>query len=148
MDSHVQLWRAHTQHGASMVASHPAMRDAAWCTVDALSTALGLHRITAYEYLKRFGRRHGQGASMVCIHRAYTQAAEDYGYKLVLINKFHANRDYGRTIASAQKNILPHERIVLDVRGHVIGFGNGTTRDWAAGRRFHVNGAFKFVEAA
>lgn len=148
MNSHVKLWKAATVHGASAVASHPAMRDSQWCTVDALSTALGIHRITAYLYLKTFGRRHGRGASMTCILRAYRQAAEDNGFEMVLINKPQANRDYGRTIASAQKNIMPHERIVLDVRGHVIGFGGGATRDWAAGRRFHVNGAFKFVEAA
>lgn len=148
MDSHVQLWNAATVHGASAVAKHPAMMDSAWCTVDALSTAIGIHRITAYVYLKQWGRRHGRGASMACIRRAYRQAAEDHGFEMVTLNKLKANRDYGRTIASAQKNIMPHERIVLDVRGHVIGFGDGSTRDWAAGRRFHVNGAFKFVEAA
>lgn len=148
MDSHVTAWNAATVHGALAVASHPAWRDSAWCTVDALSTALGIHRITAYVYLKRWGRRHGRGASMHCILRAYKQAANDHGFKMVMLDKRNATRDYGRTITSAQKNIMPHERIVLDVRGHVIGFGGGFTRDWAAGRRFHVNGAFKFVEAA
>lgn len=148
MDSHVTAWNAHRVHGATAVAMHPAWRDRQWCTVDALSTALGIHRITAYLYMRAFGRRHGRGASIGCIYGAYRQAAEDHGFEMVLINKREANRDYGRTIASAQKNILPHERIVLDVREHVIGFGNGTTRDWAAGRRFRVNGAFKFVEAA
>jgi hypothetical protein len=148
MDSHVTAWNAHRVHGALAVAMHPAWRDRAWCTVDALSTALGIHRITAYLYMKAFGRRHGKGASMTCVHRAYERAAEDHGFRMVMLDKRKATLDYGRTITSAQKKIMPHERIVLDVRGHVIGFSNGQTNDWAAGRGFHVQSALKFVKAA
>ena len=148
MDSHVALWNAHRVHGALAVAIHPAWRDRAWCTVDALRTALGIHRISAYVYLKKWGRRHGKGASMACVHRAYKEAANDRGFKMVMLDRRKAIRDYGRTITSAQKKIMPHERIVLDVRGHVIGFSNGQTNDWAAGRGFRVQSALKFVKAA
>ena len=148
MDAHVNCWMLRAVHGAAMVASHPTYRDSAWCTVDALRTALGIHRISAFHYLQKHGRRYQRGASWHCIVNAYREAANDHGFEVTYLGAHRAKREYGRTIVTASRALLPHERVVFSVRGHVLGYHNKQTNDWADGRRHHIDGLWRFKQAA
>lgn len=148
MQAHVAQWLATQVHGGLMQYKHPAYRDTRNCTVRAIADALGLHRITAYEFMKACGRKHGHGTQPSVTRRAYGAIARHHGYECVSLDYFEARADYGRTIVTAQRALQPHERVVFHVRGHVIGFSECVTSDWANQRRHHVVGAYVFKRAA
>ena len=52
------------------------------------------------------------------------------------------------TIVTAQRALAKHQRVVFSVRGHVIGFHNAETSDWADNRRHHIRGAHIFRQQA
>jgi hypothetical protein len=147
-DYHVTQRNSTQVHGCHMVAKHPAFNDNNWCAVDALATALGMHHITAYEYCRQAGRKHGRGMLTSQIDSAYQVAASHRGLTCRYINGVRARKDYGKTIVSARKHILPNERIVLDTANHVVGFYKATTNDWAIDKRKRVIGAWRFSVAA
>ena len=148
MQAHVNRWKATQVHGFTMDFKHPAYHDENNCTVRAVADALGLNLITAYEFMRACGRKHGRGLIPHYTRRAYKVIAQHLGYQLVELDYFEARADYGRTIVTAQRALRPSERIVFRVRGHVIGFSDRTTSDWANQRRHHVVGAHVFKRAA
>ena len=147
-DQHVIDWMRHSVHGATMQYRHPAYRDTSNCTVRAIATALDLHLITAYELMKEQGRKHGRGTKPYITRDAYHVIAKRYGYQVVNLDYFKARAEYGKTITTAQRSLADHERVVFAVRGHVIGFRNRETDDWADNRRHHILGAYQFKQAA
>ena len=147
-DQHVLEWMHKSVHGATMQYLHPAYRDTKNCTVRALATALDLHIITAYEAMKSNGRKHGRGTKPHVTRNAYRVIAKRYGYQVVDLDYFDARAEYGKTITTAQRALADHERVVFSVKGHVIGFRNRETDDWANNRRHHIRGAYQFKKAA
>lgn len=147
-DAHVLMWHIYAVHGGAMVATHPAYNDDRNCTVRAIEKALGLHRITAYVEMAEQGRKHGRGVMPALTKQAYRNIAGKYGFTYTKLDRRDAHRDYGKTIVSAQRALARHERVIFNVRGHVIGFANCETNDWAEGRRHHITSVHKFRQAA
>ena len=147
-DQHVIDWMRHSVHGATMQYLHPAYRDNRNCTVRALRDALGIHLIDAYVRMREQGRKHGRGVYPADTARYYRNIAGELGYQYSQLANTDAWRDYGKTIVTAQRALAHHQRVVFSVRGHVIGFHNGQSRDWADGRRHHIRGARIFRQRA
>ncbi|QDP54056.1 MAG: hypothetical protein Unbinned1502contig1001_43 [Prokaryotic dsDNA virus sp.] len=147
-DYHVIEWTHKAVHGGMMVCSHPAYSDSRNCTVRALRDALGIHLITAYVLMLKQGRQHGRGLQPRVTAQYYRNIAGELGYSYNKLSGRDAQRDYGRTIVTAQRSLSSHQRVVFGVRGHVVGFYNGTTTDWADNRRHRVKSAHIFKQAA
>ena len=147
-DAHVLEWMHKHVHGGTMQYRHPAYRDDNNCTVRGLCDALGLHLIDAYMLMREQGRKHGRGVFPSDTTRYYGNIAAQLGYKYSELRGLYAHRDYGRTIVTAQRALADHQRVVFSVRGHVIGFHQGRTSDWANNRRHHVKGAHIFRQQA
>ena len=147
-DAHVIHWMATQVHGAIMQYLHPAYRDRMNCTVRALRDALGLHLIDAYVLMREQGRVHGRGVYPGLTTRYYKDIAERRGFSYSQLSFLEAQRDYGKTIKTAQRRLCSHERVVFGVSGHVIGFSNQATSDWANNRRHHVQSAHVFKQRA
>ena len=148
MHSHVAMWRVTQVHGVAMDFKHAAYSDTNNCTVRAVADALGLNLITAYEFMKACGRKHGRGLMPYYTRRAYKVIAQHLGYEYVGLCQWDTITQYGRTIRTAQRALLPHERIVFSVRGHVIGFHDRVTSDWADSRLHRIECAHVFKRAA
>ena len=147
-DQHVLDWMHKHVHGGTIQYLHPAYRDNRNCTVRALRDALGIHLITAYELMKEQGRKHGRGVYPRETATYYRNIAGKLGYQYSKLANIDVWRDYGKTIVTAQRSLAPHQRVVFSVRGHVIGFSNGQSSDWADGRRHHIRGAHIFRQHA
>ena len=147
-DAHVLEWMHKHVHGGTMQYRHPAYRDERNCTVRALRDALGIHLISAYVLMREQGRKHGRGVYPPTTTRYYRNIAGQLGYQYSELRGLDAHRDYCRTIVTAQRALAHHQRVVFSVRGHVIGFYQGQSSDWADGRRHHVKGAHIFRQQA
>ena len=147
-DQHVIDWMSHEVHGATMQYLHPAYRDSRNCTVRALSDALGIHLISAYVLMREQGRKHGRGVYPNDTAQYYRNIADQLGYQYSQLANIDAWRDYGKTIVTAQRALAKHQRVVFSVSGHVIGFHNAETSDWANKRRHHIHGAHIFRQQA
>ena len=147
-DQHVLEWKLKAVHGGTMQFYHPAYHDDRNCTVRALRDALGIHLIDAYVLMREQGRVHGRGVYPPTTTRYYRNIAAQLGYQYSELRGLDAHRDYGRTIVTAQRALAHHQRVVFSVRGHVIGFHNGQSSDWADGRRHHIKGAHIFRQQA
>lgn len=147
-DAHVLEWMHKHVHGGTMQYRHPAYHDTRNCTVRGLSDALGIHLISAYVLMREQGRVHGRGVYPPTTTRYYRNIAGKLGYQYSELRGTDAHRDYGRTIMTAQRALTLRERVVFSVRGHVIGFSNGLTSDWANNRRHHIRGAHIFRQQA
>jgi len=147
-DQHVLEWMHKAVHGGTMQYLHPAYRDNRNCTVRALRDALGIHLISAYVLMREQGRKHGRGVYPADTARYYRNIAGKLGFTYSKLASRDAQRDYGKTIVSAQRALAPHQRVVFGVRGHVIGFHQAQTTDWADNRRHHIKSAHIFRQAA
>jgi len=147
-DQHVLEWMHKHVHGATMQYKHPAYRDSNNCTVRALRDALGIHLISAYVLMREQGRKHGRGVYPGATNRYYRNIAAKLGYQYSTLANIDAWRDYGKTIVTAQRALADHQRVVFCVRGHVIGFHNRQSTDWADGRRHRIEGAHIFRQQA
>ena len=147
MQAHVAQWHIARVHGAEMVARHPAYRDNDNCTVRALRDTFDIELITAYEHMKAHGRKHGRRATWDQYRKAVRTMAKLHGMIVNELTRAQAHRDYGKTVVSAQRNMRPNQRVILNVRGHTMGFYNGTS-DWANGRRHHINNVWEIQKAA
>ena len=147
-DQHVLEWMHKHVHGGTMQYRHPAYRDNRNCTVRALRDALGIHLISAYVLMREQGRKHGRGVYPADTTKYYRNIAAQLGYQYSELRGLDAHRDYGKTIVTAQRALADHQRVVFSVRGHVIGFHNRQTGDWADGRRHHIRGAHIFRQQA
>ena len=147
-DQHVLEWMHKHVHGATMQYKHPAYRDNNNCTVRALRDALGIHLISAYVLMREQGRKHGRGVYPATTTQYYRNIAAKLGYQYSQLLGRDAHRDYGKTVVTAQRALADHQRVVFSVRGHVIGFHNRQTGDWADGRRHHICGAHIFRQQA
>ena len=147
-DAHVLEWMHKHVHGGTMQYRHPAYRDDRNCTVRALRDALGIHLISAYVLMRDQGRKHGRGVYPPTTTKYYRNIAAALGFQYSELRGLDAHRDYGRTVVTAQRALAPHQRVVLSVRGHVLGFHQGRTGDWANNRRHHIRGAHIFRQQA
>ena len=147
-DAHVLEWMHKSVHMGTAQYRHPAYRDGNNCTVRGLCDALGLHLIDAYVLMREQGRKHGRGVFPRDTTRYYRNIAGERGYTYSELRGFDAHRDYGKTLVTAQRALADHQRVVFSVRGHVIGFHQGRTSDWANNRRHHVKGAHIFRQQA
>jgi hypothetical protein len=147
-DQHVLEWMHKAVHGGTMQYLHPAYRDKRNCTVRALRDCLGIHIISAYVLMREQGRKHGRGVYPADTARYYRNIAGQLGFNYSKLATRDAQRDYGKTIVSAQRALAPHQRVVFGVRGHVIGFHKAQTTDWADNRRHHIKSAHIFRQAA
>tara|TARA_R100000353_G_scaffold176045_2_gene148490 strand:+ start:2953 stop:3408 length:456 start_codon:yes stop_codon:yes gene_type:complete len=147
-DHHVIEWTHKVVHGHMMVSSHPAYSDSRNCTVRALRDALGIHLIDAYVLMREQGRQHGRGLKPRVTAQYYRNIAGKLGYSYEKLSGRDVQRNYGRTIVTAQRSLAPHQRVVFSVRGHVVGFYKATTTDWADSRRHRVKSAHIFKQAA
>ena len=147
-DQHVLEWMHKGVHMGTAQYLHPAYRDDRNCTVRALRDALGIHLIDAYVLMREQGRKHGRGVYPPATSRYYRNIAGQRGFQYSELNNLDAWRDYGKTIVTAQRALSQHQRVVFSVRGHVIGFANGETSDWADNRRHHIRGAHIFRQQA
>ena len=147
-DQHVLQWMHSAVHCGTMQYLHPAYRDDRNCTVRALRDALGIHLISAYVLMREQGRVHGRGVYPPTTTKYYRNIAANLGYQYSELRGLDAHRDYGKTIVTAQRALSDHQRVVFSVRGHVIGFHNRQTGDWADGRRHHIRGAHIFRQQA
>ena len=147
MQAHVAQWHIAKVHGAEMVARHPAYHDTNNCTVKALRDTFDIELITAYEHMKAHGRKHGRGPSRDIYWKAVNAMAKQHGFRVTKLLRRQAHRDYGKTVVSAQRNIRPNQRVIFNVRGHTMGFHNGTS-DWANGRRHHIRDVWEIQKAA
>ena len=147
-DQHVLEWMHKSVHCGTMQYLHPAYRDNRNCTVRGLRDALGIHLISAYVLMREQGRVHGRGVYPPTTTKYYRNIAAKLGYQYSELRGTDAHRDYGKTIVTAQRALSDHQRVVFSVRGHVIGFHNGQSTDWADGRRHHIKGAHIFRQQA
>ena len=147
-DQHVLEWMHKSVHGGTMQYRHPAYRDSNNCTVRALRDALGIHLISAYVLMREQGRKHGRGVYPPTTTKYYRNIAANLGYQYSELRGLDAHRDFGKTVVTAQRALAPHQRVVFSVRGHVLGFHQGRTADWANNRRHHIRGAHIFRQQA
>ena len=147
-DAHVLEWMHKSVHMGTAQYLHPAYRDTRNCTVRALRDALGIHLISAYVLMREQGRKHGRGVKPADTARYYRNIAGKLGFSYSKLATRDAQRDYGKTIVSAQRALAKHQRVVFGVRGHVIGFHQAQTTDWADNRRHHIKSAHIFRQAA
>ena len=147
-DAHVLEWMHKHVHGGTMQYRHPAYRDHNNCTVRALRDALGIHLISAYVLMREQGRKHCRGVYPPTTTNYYRNIAAQLGFQYSELRGLDAWRDYGKTVVTAQRALAPHQRVVFSVRGHVLGFHQGRTGDWANGRRHHIRGAHIFRQQA
>lgn len=143
---HVIDWRLHAVHGTLMGERlAPANNDTNNCTVRALGDTFGLHRITAYVHMAKHGRPHGRGPSWSRWKRACLDMAKQKGLYMKTLSRAEARRRYGATVMTAQRRIRPHQRLVINQRGHTMGWANARTSDWADGRRKRTHTIWEFI---
>ena len=148
-DQHVLQWMISAVHGGIMKYLHPVWRDPNNCVPRALHQATGLHPITVYQICKQFGEReHGQGMTVDKMWLAFKAAAKLIGMRVEYISGQEAKREYGKTVLTAERELMAHERVVFEVKGHVIGFHNKASNDSAQGRRQRIEAVYRFKEAA
>ena len=147
-DAHVLEWMHKSVHMGTAQYRHPAYHDERNCTVRGLRDALGLHIITAYVLMLEQGRKHGRGVYPPTTTKYYRNIAAQLGYQYSELRGLDAHRDFGKTGVTAQRALAPHQRVVFSVRGHVLGFHQGRTADWADNRRHHIKGAHIFRQQA
>lgn len=145
-DCHVLDWRIYAVHGTLLGQhNHPAYRDTNNCTVRALCDVFGVHLITAYEHMAKHGRPHRSGPTWSRWKRAAKAMAKQKGYYMRTLSRLTSRRLYGATIVTAQRKIKPHQRLVINQRGHTMGWANSHTNDWAAGRRKRTHTVWEFL---
>lgn len=127
------------------VRQHPALNDTNNCTVRALRDAFGVSIITAYVHMAKHGRPHAKGPTWSGWKRAAKDMAKQRGYYMKTLSRLTARRLYGATIVTAQRKIQPHQRLVINQRGHTMGWSNGQTTDWAEGRRKRTHTVWEFL---
>ena len=147
-DAHVLEWLHKSVHMGTAQYRHPCYRDTNNCTVRALRDALGIHLIDDYVLMREQGRVHGRGVYPPTTTRYYRNIAGQLGYQYSELRGLDAHRDYGKTVMTAQRALTLRERVVFSVRGHVLGFHEGRTSDWANNRRHHIRGAHIFRQQA
>ena len=148
-DQHVLEWMLKAVHGGVMKYLHPVWRDPNNCVLRALHQVTGLYPITIYQICKEFGgREHGKGMTVGKMWLAFEAAAELTGMRLEYIAGQQAKREYGKTLLTAERELVAHERVVFEVKGHVIGFHSNASNDSAQGRRQRIRAAYRFKEAA
>ena len=148
-DQHVLEWMLKAVHGGVMQYLHPVYRDPNNCAPRALYQVTGLHPITVYHICKQFGEReHGQGMTVGKMWLAFEAAAKIIGMRVEYLTGQQAKREYGKTLLTAERQLMGHERVVFEVKGHVIGFHNNASNDAAQGRRHRIKAAYRFTEAA
>jgi len=148
-DQHVLEWMVKAVHGGIMKYLHPVWRDPNNCVPRALHQATGLHPITVYQICKEFGgRKHGKGMTVDKMWLAFEAAAKLTGMRVEYIERQQAKREYGKTLLTAERELMGHERVVFEVKGHVIGFHNNASNDSAQGRRQRIKAIYRFKEAA
>ena len=123
-DQHVLEWMHKSVHGGT-------------CTLPTATTALhgtrpasGIHLISAYADASRAAST----SRLADTARYYRNIAG----KPVQLQQ--AARDAQRIDCHRPACTCQHRRVVFGVRGHVIGFANGETSDWADNRRHHQVG--------
>ena len=147
-DQHVLEWMHKHVHGGTMQYLHPVYRDPNNCAPRALYQVTKLHPITVYHICKQFGgREHGKGMTVNKMWLAFEAAAKLTGMRVEYISGQDAKREYGKTLLTAERNLMDHERVVFEVKGHVIGFHKRATYDGAQGRRQRIRAAYRFKEA-
>ena len=145
-DSHVIDWRIHAVHGTLIgECRHPAHHDHNNCTVRALCDTFGLHIITAYVHMAKHGRPHRRGPSWSRWKRACLDMAKQRGLYMHTLSRAQARARYGATVMTAQRKLQPHQRVVINQRGHTMGWHNCQTSDWADGRRKHTRTIWEFL---
>ena len=148
-DQHVLQWMISAVHGGIMKYLHPVWRDPNNCVPRALHQVTGLHPITIYQVCKQFGgREHGKGMTVDKMWLAFEAAAKLTGMRVEYMSGQDAKREYGKTLLTAERELMAHERVVFEVKGHVIGFHNNSTYDNAQGRRKRIKAVYRFREAA
>ena len=70
------------------------------------------------------------------------------GMRIEYMSGQDAKREYGKTLLTAERELMAHERVVFEVKGHVIGFHNNASNDSAQGRRQRIEAIYRFKEAA
>ena len=145
-DCHVIDWRIMAVHGTLIgERRHPANNDHNNCTVRALVDCFGLHLIHAYEHNKAHGRRHRCAMRNSHWKRAALDMAKQRGLYMRRLGAIKAQREYGKTVRTAQRAVLPHQRVIFNQPRHTMGWANGVTSDWADGRRKHIQGVWEFL---
>ena len=148
-DQHVLEWMFKAVHGGIMQYLHPVYRDPNNCVPRALYQVTGLHPITIYQVCKQFGgREHGKGMTVDKMWLAFEAAAKLTGMRVEYMSGQDAKREYGKTLLTAERELMAHERVVFEVKGHVIGFHNNASNDSAQGRRQRIEAIYRFKEAA
>ena len=148
-DQHVLEWMFKAVHGGVMQYLHPVYRDPNNCVPRALHQATGLPPITVYQICMDFGgREHGKGMTVDKMWLAFEAAAKLTGMRVEYIAGQQAKREYGKTLLTAERELMAHERVVFEVKGHVIGFHDSASNDSAQGRRQRIKAIYRFKEAA
>ena len=148
-DQHVLEWMLKAVHGGVIKYLHPVWRDPNNCVPRALHQVTGLPPITVYQICKEFGgREHGKGMTVDKMWLAFEAAAKLTGMRVEFISGEQAKREYGKTLLTAERELMAHERVVFEVKGHVIGFHNNASNDTAQGRRQRIKAIYRFKEAA
>ena len=144
-DQHVLEWMLKAVHGGVMKYLHPVWRDPNNCVLRALHQVTGLYPIIIYQICKEFGgREHGKGMTVGKMWLAFEAAAKLTGMRLEYIAGQQAKREYGKTLLTAERELVAHERVVFEVKGHVIGFHSNASNDSAQGRRQRIRAAYRF----
>ena len=147
-DQHVLEWMVRAVHGGIMKYLHPVWRDPNNCVPRALHKVTGLQPITAYHICKEYGgREHGKGMTAHQMRLAFEAAARLAGLRVEYMPDQQAKREYGKTLLTAERELMAHERVVFEVKGHVIGFHNIASNDSAQGRCHRIKAAYRFTAA-
>ena len=148
-DQHFLEWMLKAVHGGVMQYLHPVYRDPNNCAPRALFQVTGLHPITVYHICKLFGgREHGKGMTVHQIWLAFEAAAKLIGMRVEYMPGQQAKREYGKTLLTAERQLMAHERVVFEVKGHAIGFYNNASNDSFQGRCHRIEAAYRFKQAA
>ena len=148
-DQHVIEWMMKAVHGRIMQCLHPVYRDHNNCALRALHQATGLHPITVYQICRQVGgREHGKGMTVHQMWLAFEAAAKLTGMRVEYIPGHQAKREYGKTLRTAERQLMAHERVVFEVKGHAIGFYNNASNDSFQGRCHRIEAAYRFKQAA
>lgn len=145
-DCHVIDWHIHGVHGTLIgERRHPANNDTNNCTVRALCDVFGLHLYTAYWHMAKHGRPHRRGPSWSRWKRACLDMAKQRGLYMMTLSRAQSRERYGATVMTAQRKLQPHQRVIINQRGHTMGWHNCQTTDWADGRRKHTRTIWEFL---
>jgi hypothetical protein len=109
--------------------------EAADCAVRAIAVCCDISYEEAHKLATKHGRKPGTGTDWSII----VKTINELGYALIWVNT------PCRTIRVLERDLPKTGSFLISVRGHVLGYHNGQSVDWAAGRCHRIRTVWRIL---